>query len=334
MSRPSVFEPIDLDGLVTFPLAERRSKVSTKDFARPWTPGGGLKDFLEGLPSLLAASDLQTVIGAIAEARGAGRTVAMAMGAHVIKVGLNPLVIDWMERGVLTAVAMNGAGIIHDMELAMTGGTSEDVDASLGDGRFGMARETGRFLSGAVSAARTNGWGLGEAVGRAIRKEGLPEADGSILAAGVRLGVPITVHVALGTDILHMHPDFDPSAAGAASHRDFRTFASVVATLQEGVYLNVGSAVLLPEVFLKALTLVRNLGHKVDRFTAVNMDFIRHYRPHTNVVHRPTAGGGRGIHLIGHHEIMFPLLAAGVREALEDRAAGSESPSHPGTEKP
>lgn len=320
------FPALRFDGLSTYPLAERPSKVSVGDFGRAWTPGGRLADFLDTLPAVLAGSDLRAVIGAVAAAAGAGRTVAMAMGAHVIKVGLNPLVVDWMERGILSAVAMNGAGIIHDMELAMAGKTSEDVAAGLGSGAFGMARETGRFLSAAVGRAQTERCGLGEAVGRAILDEGMPYADRSILATGARLGLPVTVHVAMGTDILHIHPDFDPGAAGAASHRDFRILASVVASMEEGVYLNVGSAVVLPEVFLKALTAVRNLGHTVRRFTAVNLDFIRHYRPHANVVQRPTADGGVGIHLTGHHEILFPLLAAGVIEAL---AAGAEASGEP-----
>ncbi len=238
------------------------------------------------------------------------------MGAHVIKVGLNPVVIDLMERGIITAVAMNGAGIIHDFEIAMTGRTSEDVSVSIGNGAFGMARETCDFLCDAIKRAGEKSQGLGEAVGLAILEKNLPFMDKSILAAGARLGIPVTVHVAIGTDIIHMHPGFDPEAAGGASHRDFKIFASVVATLEEGVYMNVGSAVILPEVFLKAITLVRNLGNKVDNFTTVNMDFIQQYRPMVNVVNRPTARGGAGINLVGHHEIMLPLIAAGVIEQI------------------
>jgi hypothetical protein len=221
-----------------------------------------------------------------------------------------------MHREVISCLAMNGAGIIHDVELAMTGRTSEDVAAALGDGAFGMARETGEFLADAVQRARTDALGLGMAVGMAINDSKLPFAGESLLATGAALDLPVTVHVAMGTDIIHMHPQFDPAAAGAASHLDFRTFAGAVATLENGVYLNVGSAVILPEVFLKALTLVRNLGHTVNRFTTVNLDFIQHYRPATNVVHRPTLSGGRGFSLTGHHEIMLPLIAAGVIEAL------------------
>jgi hypothetical protein len=313
---PGKFPPIDLSHLKTYPLSGRKSKVSIEDFASVWKKGSSLSDFFDSLPDLLAAADLKMVVGAMATAHKADRTIIMAMGAHVIKVGLNPVVIDLMERGVVTAVAMNGAGIIHDSELAMTGRTSEDVAAALGSGDFGMAHETGAFISRAVNRAGEYAEGLGRAVGDAIIDEKMPYAGQSILAAGARLHIPVTVHVAMGTDIVHMHPGFNPERAGGASHRDFRIFASVVATLEKGVYLNVGSAVILPEVFLKALTLVRNIGHHVENFTAVNMDFIRHYRPMTNVVNRPTVKGGRGINLVGHHEIMLPLIAAGLIEAI------------------
>ncbi|MCK5508648.1 MAG: hypothetical protein KAI50_09030, partial [Desulfobacterales bacterium] len=217
---------------------------------------------------------------------------------------------------VVTAIAMNGACIIHDLELAMTGKTSEDVAVSIGDGSFGMAHETGSFLCEAIKKADKKSIGLGDAVGQSIIENKLPIMDKSILAAGSRLGIPITVHVAIGTDIIHMHPEFNPNEAGGATHRDFRTFASVIATIEGGVYMNIGSAVILPEVFLKAVTLVRNLGHNIENFTTVNMDFIRQYRPMTNVVNRPTAKGGQGFNLVGHHEIMLPLIAAGVIERL------------------
>jgi hypothetical protein len=213
-------------------------------------------------------------------------------------------------------VAMNGAGIIHDVELAMVGQTSEDVAAALEDGSFGMARETCALLAEALDAGPDNDTGLGAAVGRIILDKRLPLADQSILAAGARLGIPVTVHVAIGTDIIHMHPGFDARQTGAASHRDFRLFASVVSTLEKGVYLNVGSAVILPEIFLKATTLVRNLGHPLKNFTTVNLDFVKHYRPLTNVINRPTAKGGQGINLVGHHEILLPLIAAGVIEEI------------------
>lgn len=310
------YNPIDLSGLKTFSIADRESKVSIENFASPWTRGGTFAEFLDTLPDILAGADLHRVIEAVATAHGSGRVVLFGMGGHVIKVGLNPLVIDLMDRGIISAVAMNGAGIIHDLEIAMAGKTSEDVAASLGDGAFGMATEPAEFLSRAIETAAHEEIGLGRAVGQAIVAAGLAHADQSILAAGARLDIPVTVHVAMGTDILHMHPKFDPAAAGAASHRDFRIFASVVAAIEGGVYLNVGSAVILPEVFLKATTLARNLGHHLARFTTVNLDFIQHYRPLTNVVNRPTAGGGRGISLTGHHEILLPLIAAGVIERL------------------
>jgi len=312
------FKPIDLNAIRTCSLEGRESKVKTAAFGRPWQSGGRRSEFLDRLPRILAGGDLRRTITAIASAYRGKRTVMMGMGGHVIKVGLNPLVVDLMRRGVLSAVAMNGAGIIHDLEVALAGKTSEDVAAALADGAFGMARETAAHLNAAIGDAGSRGLGLGEAVGRRITDQRMPFADQSILAAGIRYGVPVTVHVAMGTDIVHMHPEFDPAAAGAASHRDFRTFAAVVAALEQGVYLNVGSAVILPEVFLKAITLARNLGHPLANLTTVNMDFIRHYRPMTNVVQRPTLRDGQGINLVGHHEIMLPLIAAGVIEAIEE----------------
>jgi hypothetical protein len=312
------FEPMDLNGLNTYSLSERKSKVSTADFARVWEKGGGFNDFLDTLPHILAGSDIRETISAISAARQNEKPVVLGMGAHVIKVGLNPVVIDLMERGVISAVAMNGAGIIHDFEVALTGQTSEDVAETLKDGTFGTARETGAFLSEAIATAKKSSMGLGESVGRYIAEKQLPLSHQSILAAGSRLGIPVTVHIAIGTDIIHLHPDFDPEAAGGASHRDFRTFASIIAALEGGVYLNVGSAVVLPEVFLKAVTLVRNLGYPLKRFTTINMDFIRHYRPMANVVNRPTSGGGEGFNLVGHHEILLPIIAAGVIERMED----------------
>jgi hypothetical protein len=318
------FEPIELDQVKTYSLKGRKSKVNRSDFARPWNAGGSLGSFFDGLPGILAASDFKSVVSAIVDAHLSDKTIVLAMGAHVIKVGLNPIVIDLMRRGVISAVAMNGAGIIHDSELAMVGRTSEDVAEALTEGAFGMAQETSDFLNNAIKRSGAEGCGLGEAVGRSLIDEDFPYNEDSILVEGIKLGVPVTIHAAVGTDIIHIHPGFDAGMMGAASHRDFRLFASVVASLEGGVYMNVGSAVVLPEVFLKAITLVRNLGHKVDCFTAVNMDFIRQYRSMTNVVQRPTASGGAGYNLTGHHEIMFPLLAAavleGIAESQEQRA--------------
>jgi len=311
------FKPIDLDKIKTVSLSKRKSKVTADDFAKPLKKGSGIKNFLDNLPDILAGKNIRSVISAIANASLNNRVVLFGMGAHVIKVGLNPIVIDLMERGIISAVAMNGAGIIHDLEVALDGNTSEDVNESIDDGSFGMTHETCDFIGKAITAADQNSKGLGESVGQIILENDLKFKDKSILAAGNRLGIPITVHIAIGTDIIHMHPEFDPKSAGQASHRDFRTFAAIVSALEEGVYLNVGSAVLLPEVFLKAITLVRNLGHDLKRFTTVNMDFIQHYRPLTNVVNRPTQKGGQGFNLVGHHEIMLPLIAAGVIEEID-----------------
>ena len=311
------FRPIDLSAVKTYSLSDRKSKVSEDDFAKTWQKGSSYQVCLDNLPKILAGGQLKSVIASIVEAYRHHRTIIFGMGAHVIKVGLNPIVIDLMERGIISGVAMNGAGIIHDVELAMIGQTSEDVTSALEDGSFGMAREPSVLLSEAISAIKENTTGLGEAVGRAILEKKLPLRRKSILAAGVRLGIPVTVHVAIGTDIIHMHPGFDPRKTGTATHRDFRLFASMVATLEKGVYLNVGSAVILPEIFLKATTLVRNLGNTLENFTTVNLDFIRHYRPLTNVVGRPTAKGGQGINLVGHHEILLPLIAAGIIEQLD-----------------
>ena len=310
-------KPLDLTRVNTYALAQRSSKVDTSGFAKIYQKGSSLKVFLNGLPDILAADDLRFIIKAWAEAARTRKTVILGMGAHVIKVGLNPVVIDLMERGLIDCVAFNGAGIIHDVELAMVGHTSEDVAAAIDDGTFGMAGDTAAFLGNALNQSQPDATGLGYAVGQAIEEKELPFSEHSILAAGFRLGIPVTVHVAIGTDIVHMHPQFDPARSGEATHYDFRLFSAMVARLQKGVYLNVGSAVILPEVFLKAVTLARNLGYTLNEFTTVNLDFIPHYRPLTNVVHRPTASGGRGINLVGHHEIMLPLIAAGVIEQLE-----------------
>lgn len=313
--RPARPKPIDLSKVRTYPLRTRRSIVRTPLIATPPRPGMRVRDFLRGLPDILAAKDLRSVAREIAVRHRAGKRIVLGMGAHPIKVGLSPLIIDLMKRGVLTAIAMNGAAIIHDFELAFAGETSEDVAVNLADGRFGMAEETGRFLNDAIARA-TPDQGLGTAVGAAIVRARLPHTRLSILAAGARLGIPVTVHVAIGTDIIHMHPAADGAAIGATSLRDFRLLAGVVSGLRGGVFINLGSAVLIPEVFVKALNLARNVGNRVDKLLTINMDFIRHYRPQMNVVQRPTAGSGRGYHFTGHHEIMFPLLCAAVLEEL------------------
>jgi hypothetical protein len=243
------------------------------------------------------------------------------MGAHPIKVGLNPILIDWMEQGVLKGIGMNGAGLIHDVEVAMVGHTSEEVDEEISKGTFGMVRETHEVINHAIRQGMEQGWGIGEAVGRTLLKEKFPFVHLSLLASGQRVGIPLTVHVAIGTDITHMGPSADGAAIGQGSLKDFHTFTSLVSQLEKGVFINLGSAVILPEVFLKALSLARNLGHPVVNLTTVNMDFIYHYRPDINVIKRPTLAGGKGYTLIGHHEVMVPLLAAAVLETLK-RAGG------------
>jgi hypothetical protein len=309
-------EPLDLKDIETYSLSGRHSKVSWRDFGRPWEKGGSLSEFVARLPGLLAGSDFREVAAAWVKARQGGRPVLLGMGAHPIKVGLSPILIDLLKRGLLNGVALNGAGIIHDAEIAMAGCTSEDVEQELGCGRFGMAKETAEFLNSAISWGAEQNLGLGEAVGRRLLASDFPHRRLSLVAAAAELGVPLTVHVAVGTDIIHLHPSVDPAALGAASHLDFRLFAALVSGLSEGLFINLGSAVIIPEVFLKALTLARNLGHKVAPLTTVNLDFIQHYRPLTNVVRRPTAGAGRGYALTGHHELLFPLLAALVLEEM------------------
>jgi hypothetical protein len=306
-------EPIDLSGLRTIPIAERGGKVSKADFARPYRAGSGVGGLFDSLPRLLAADALGAAIDAMMEARRKNRQIIWAMGGHVIKCGLAPVLIDLMRRGFATAFAMNGSASIHDFEIAIAGQTSEDVEAVLPGGRFGAAEETGREWNAAANA----GQGLGEALGEALDRIAKPEyADASLLLSAWRARVPLTVHVAFGTDTPHMHPAIDSAKLGAATHRDFRLFCSLAAELNDGgVFINAGSAVVMPEVFLKAVSCVRNLGRDLAGFTTLNMDFIQHYRPRVNVVERPHAqAGGRGIALTGHHEIMIPLLAAALIE--------------------
>ena len=308
--------PIDPTRVRTVPLARRPSKVAAASLGTPVRAGLSVRRFLDGLPDILAARDLRDAATRVAAAIRARRPVVLGMGAHAIKVGLGPAIVDLVERGRLAAVAMNGAGLVHDFEMAWGGRTSEDVGPGLDRGLFGMARETGEFVNRATREGVAAGLGLGLAVGDAIEAARLPHRRTSILAAAARSGVPVTVHVAVGTDIVHMHPDADGAAIGEGSMRDFRQLAAVVGRLERGVYMNLGSAVVLPEVFVKALNLARNLGHRVRHLTTIDMDFQRHYRPAVNVIARPTALGGRGIQLTGHHEIMFPLLWAAVEEAL------------------
>lgn len=308
-------KPLDLTGVRTYPLAERKSKVGLAEFGRPHTAGASFAAFLDSLPRILGAETLRQVAGEIKRARSAGKPILWGLGAHVLKVGLSPVIVDLMERGYVTGLAMNGAGIVHDFELAVAGQTSEEVEAGLGGGEFGMARETGEEINHAITEGDHDGLGLGAALGRYLQARRPPHLAVSLLGAAHRLGLPATVHVAVGTDIVHMHPACDPAALGRATHQDFRLFAAQVAGLGGGgIYLNVGSAVLLPEVFLKAVTLARNLGHDLTDFATANLDFIQSYRPNTNVVQRPTRGVGRGYSLTGHHEVLVPLLAAALVE--------------------
>jgi len=306
------YEEFDLSGVTTYPLATRASKVTHEDFAKPWDPSTGLTGWFDTLPKLLAASDFRAVVAAVRRAHADGRALVWGLGAHVIKTGLGPILIDLMERGFISALALNGAGMIHDFEVALGGATSEDVDAVLGPGKFGMAEETGRELNEAISQGAQTKRGLGESATTYLARRHPHYGRLSILCAAARLNIPVTVHVGIGTDIIHMHPAASGEAIGAASLRDFRYFTSFVARLEAGVYLNCGSAVMLPEVFLKAVSLVRNRGISLDGLTTVNFDFMRMYRAETNVVRRPVAGYGRGYSITGHHEIMIPLLAAAL----------------------
>ena len=308
------YEESDLAGIKTYPLRSRQSKVSLAQFATPHKAGSGIGGLMKSLPNLLAAKDFKDVVEAIAAAKRADKAIIWGLGAHVLKTGLSPVLVDLMERGFISAIATNGAGIIHDFEIALSGGTSEDVDATLGPGTFGMAEETGTQLNRAINDGVAAGLGLGQSVGKYLDALKPPFGQICVAATAWRLKIPVTVHVAIGTDIIHMHPQASGAAIGEGSLRDFKYFVSCVSRLENGVYLNCGSAVVLPEVFLKAVAIARNEGRSLDGLTTVNLDFLRHYRPLTNVVTRPTAGCGRGYSIIGHHEILIPLLAAALIE--------------------
>jgi hypothetical protein len=304
---------MDLSGMKTVSLAARGGKVRQADFATPHTPKSGISALIDSLPKILAASSVRSVLDAIIAARENGKPVLWGMGGHVIKCGLAPVLIDLMNRGFATSFAMNGSASIHDFEIALVGHTSEDVEAVLPDGSFGAAEETGREWNRALHADLGAGEALGEALDRMAPAE---HAEASLLVQAWRAKVPVTVHVAVGTDTPHTHPAVNAATLGAATHNDFRLFCTLVSQLNGGgVYINAGSAVVLPEVFLKALSCVRNLGHEVRDFTTVNLDFMQHYRPRVNVLERPhSQAGGKGYALTGHHEIMIPLLAAALIE--------------------
>ena len=305
-------KPIDLKKVKTYSIKKRKNLFKSEQFGKP-IESKDFNKFIDSLPKILAANDLRNVIDNIVKAHRKNRPVVLALGAHVIKCGLSPLVIDLMKRGIITAVAMNGSGAIHDYEISLIGETSEDVSHSLKDGSFGMAKETSEAIQAAASVPDS---GLGRALGNKILKDNNKHRKDSILAVGAQLKIPVTVHVAVGTDIIHMHPCVSGSDIGESSHIDFKLLCSVVAGLEGGVWLNVGSAVIMPEVFLKAITVARNLGRKVRDFTTVNMDMIQHYRPQMNVVKRPTT---HGYSITGHHEIMLPLLRLGILAGLKKR---------------
>jgi hypothetical protein len=305
------YEDFDLSGVLTYPLASRKSRANRADFAGV-VKSGAARELVASLPGILAGADFKAVVEALRVARDSNRGILWGIGAHVIKTGLAPVLIDLMERGYICALATNGAGIIHDFELALSGSTAEDVDEALGPGRFGMAEETATLLNAAINEGVARGLGLGQSVVEYLHRTRPPHATASVLCAAARLEIPVTVHVAIGTDIIHMHPAASGAAIGEGSLRDFRYFVSNVARLERGVYLNCGSAVVLPEVFLKAVALARNQQRSLKGLTTVNIDFVRQYRPQTNVVSRPVAGIGRGYSLVGHHEILIPLLAAAL----------------------
>jgi hypothetical protein len=310
------FPPLDFGRIRTYPLRERDNKVQSAAVAQPWQPGGSFAAFLDSLPHILVGNDFREIVTATVTAVKNRRPVVIMMGAHVIKCGLNPILLDLLRRGVVNALAFNGASAIHDFELALIGETSEDVQRGLDDGSFGMGDETGRLMNAALADGVQQGIGAGRALGEAIVKGTFKRKDLSLLHTGVLENIPITVHIAIGTDIIHQHPTADGAFLGEATYLDFQKFTSVVAQLEGGVLLNIGSAVILPEVFLKALTIARNLGHTVDHFTTATFDMNRHYRPTENVVKRPTHKGGKGYYITGHHELLVPLWAAAVLEGL------------------
>lgn len=321
------YQPAELSGVRTYSVLERPTKVQREDFVSLTEANPSLSAFVDALPHILKAVELRAVVSAIAQAYLHGKPVVVGIGGHVVKCGLNPLLIHLMERGIITAISMNGGASLHDFEIAMVGRTSEDVAASLESGMFGMVRETGDMMNAAIKAGVERGWGMGYALGKYLVEKQAPFIEYSLLAAGIRMNVPVTVHVAVGGDTIHMHPSADGSAIGETSFTDFRLLVSILKDIGDGgVYLNIGSAVLLPEVFLKALNLARNLSpHPIENFTTVNMDMIQHYRPIENVVRRPTRREkGNGYFLTGHHEIMVPLLFQLVLAKVETKEAGAQ----------
>ncbi len=310
-------KPLSKDSLKTYPLSTRKSKVKTEDFSKVYSPEEPFRRFIESLPNILAGKDFKDFLERMGKARAGKKAIIFALGAHVVKVGLNPVIQTLMEEGWISALALNGAGIIHDFEIALSGRTSEDVAAQIEDGRFGMADETGKALNKAINSAKDKDMGLGEAVGELIETSDFPHKAYSILASAYRLNIPTTVHVAVGTDVIHFHPLADGESLGKASLRDFFLFCSLLEGCEGGgIFVNIGSAVILPEVFLKAVSCIRNRGAALSDFSTAVFDFRQHYRPYENVVKRPLGKKGKGFYFLGHHEIMIPLLAASLRSSF------------------
>lgn len=319
-SRYSI-KPIQFDGISTYPLESRKSKVSIEMFGKPMDGSENVLGFISKLPRILAGEHLRTLIRAMLYAHTTGKPIIWGLGGHVVKVGLGPLLVDLMQAGFVHGIAMNGSAAIHDFEVALRGATSEEVEEQLTEGRFGMARETGEYMNAAITDAHANGIGMGEGVGKFITEGGsgvsFRHASASVMAQAYERKIPVTVHVAIGTDIIHAHPKVSGEALGETTYRDFRLFCTMTKELDGGgVYLNVGSAVVLPEVFLKAVSVVRNLGNRLEEFTTANLDFIQHYRPTQNVLKRPTQNSGQSVAITGHHEIMVPLIAAALKGSL------------------
>jgi hypothetical protein len=316
-------QPLDFSGISTYSLESRKSKVNTGLFGKALDGSENVLGFISKLPHILAGESLRKLIRAILYARASGKPILWGFGGHVIKVGLGPIMNDLMHSGFVTGIAMNGSAAIHDFEVALRGTTSEEVEEQIGEGRFGMARETGQYMNAAIRAAATDRIGLGEGLGRFIRNGAtagiqFEARSSSVLAEAYAAKLPVTVHVAIGTDIIHAHPEASGTSLGEATYQDFRLFCTMAKELDAGgVYINVGSAVVLPEVFLKAVSVVRNLGHPLEEFTTANLDFIQHYRPTQNVLKRPTQNSGQSIAITGHHEIMVPLIAAALKGSLE-----------------
>jgi hypothetical protein len=317
----SKYPLIDLKKIRTYPIGKRKSKTQISKFGKPLRSNAKMDDFLQSLPRCLKADDLKSLIDSILLAKRKEKPIILMLGAHPIKCGLSPILIDLMQEGFVTLISTNGAGAIHDLEIAFWGKTSEEVQKGIENGSFGMAKETGEIFNRMAIYAGQNDLGLGEAIGKEIWESNARYKKHSLLANTYRLNIPACIHVAIGTDIVHQHPTFDPALTGKASHLDFRILSEEVSRLNNGgVVLHFGSAVILPEVFLKALSVARNIKGKIENFTTANFDMIQHYRPNVNVVLRPTQKSGRGFSFTGHHEIMLPLLAWALKTANKNKS--------------